>query len=131
MKRCFCAVILLCLVLSLCGCTKTSVKANAKVTLNYIYGEKNIIVTLPDDEAQKVIKILDGNSYDPVFSGTPSCGFNKNISLTVDKRVYAIACDTCPAIQDLHNMRYFSVSQEEIDYIHRLFEKYGGDFPCV
>lgn len=28
-------------------------------------------------------------------------------------------------------LKYFSISEDGIDYIHALFEKYGGYFPCV
>lgn len=131
MKRFVSIVLIVCIMLAVCGCAKTSVNENTKVTLTFIYGEQNIIVALSDAEAAKVIEIMNGNSYAPVFSGVPSCGFDKNISLKVGGRTFAIACDTCNTIRDLSNFRYFSVSQGEIDYIHSLFEKYGGHFPCV
>ncbi len=131
MKRFMSIVLVVCIMLAVCGCAKTSVSENAKVTLTFIHGEQNIIVALPDAEAAKVIEIIDGNSYDPVSAGVSSCGFDENISLKVGGRTFAIACDTCNTIQDLGNFRYFSVSQEEIDYIHSLFKKYGGHFPCV
>jgi hypothetical protein len=116
---------------SICGCTKTSVTKSSDVALIFIYGEENINVTLEDTEAEKVIDILNGNNYTPIFSGDPSCGFNKDISLEVDGRIFAIACDTCNNIQDLSNLRYFDITQEDMEYIHSLFEKYGGYFPCV
>lgn len=99
--------------------------------MTFIYGDQNINVALSDDEAEKIIDILDGNTYDPVSAGIPSCGFSKNISLKVGNRVYAVARDTCNTIQDLGNSRYFSVSYEDIQYIHSLFERYGGYFPCI
>ncbi len=131
MKRCVAILMILVVMLSVCGCSKTSVSNNADVTLIYIYGEENISVSLSAEEAEKVIAILDGNRYDSVTSGVPSCGFDKNISLEVGNRVFAIARDTCNCIQDLGNLRYFAVSQEEIEYIHALFENYGGYFPCI
>lgn len=131
MKRFLSIVLVLCVFLIICGCSKTSISENTKVTLTFIYGEQNIVVVLSEDEAEKVIEILDGNGYAPVFSGVPSCGFDKNISLKVGGRTFAIACDTCNTIQDLGNSRYFDISKEDMDYIHSLFEKYGGYFPCV
>ena len=56
------------------------------------------------------------------------------ISLKVGGRIFAIARDTCNCIQDLSlypNLRYFDVSKKDMEYIHTLFEKYGGHFPCV
>ena len=131
MKRLFVVLMILVVLVSICGCSKTSVNKNSEVTLTFIYGEENIRVTLEDDEARKVVNILNGNNYDPISSGVPSCGFDKNISLKVGGRTFAIACDTCNSIQDLGNLRYFDIPQEDMDYIHSLFEKYGGYFPCI
>ena len=131
MKRFFAVLMILVLLISICGCSKTSVSNNADVTLSFVYGDDNIRVTLEDDEAEKVIDILNGNDYNPFSSGVPSCGFDKNISLQVSGRTFAIACDTCNCIQDLGNLRYFDIPQENMDYIHSLFKKYGGYFPCI
>ena len=131
MKRLFAVLMILVVLVSICGCSKTIVNKHSDVTLTFIYGEENISVTLEDDEAGKVVNILNGNNYDPISSGVPSCGFDKNISLKVGGRTFAIACDTCNSIQDLGNLRYFDIQQEDMDYIHSLFEKYGGYFPCV
>ena len=131
MKRFFAVLMVLVVLVSICGCAKTSVNKNADVTLSFVYGEDNISVTLEDYEAEKVIDILNGNNYDPISSGVPSCGFDKNVSLKVGGHVFAIARDMCNNIQDLGNLRYFSVTQEDMEYIRSLFEKYGGYFPCI
>lgn len=131
MKRSSAVFFVICLMLSICGCAKTSLDTSADVTLSFVYADKNIRVTLDDEEAKKVIDILNGNRYDPLSSGTPSCGFDENISLQVGDRVFAIACDTCNCVQNLSNMRYFDISQEDMAYIHSLFEKHGGYFPCI
>ena len=131
MKRFWSVLILLALIFSISGCSQTSVSKNADVTLTFVYGDENVKVTLEGEEAEKVIGILDGKNYDSFFSGIPSCGFNKNVSLTVGGRTFAIACDTCNCVQDLGNLRYFDIPQEDMEYIHTLFEKYGGYFPCV
>ena len=131
MKQFFAVLMILVLLISICGCSKISVSNNADVTLSFVYGDDNIRVTLEDDEAEKVIDILNGNDYTPFSSGVPSCGFDKNISLKIGGRTFAIACDTCNCIQDLGNLRYFDISKEDMEYIHSLFEKYGGYFPCI
>ena len=131
MKRSFVILVVLVILVSICGCAKTSVNKNADVTLSFVYGEDDIHVKLDDSETQKIIDILNGNNYNPISSGVPSCGFDKNISLKVDGRTFSIACDTCNCIQDLGNLRYFDIAKEDMDYIHSLFEKYGGYFPCV
>ena len=131
MKRFFAVLMVLVVLVSICGCSKTSVNKDADVSLSFVYGEGNISATLEDDEAEKVIGILNGNNYDPVSSGVPSCGFDKNISLKIGGQTFAIACDTCNYIQDLGNLRYFGIPKEDMEYIHSLFEKYGGYFPCI
>ena len=131
MKRLLTIFVILSIMVAVCGCSQTSVSEGADVTLTFIYGDKNISVTLEDSEAEKIIDILDGNNYNPALSGVPSCGFDKNISLKVGGRTFAIACDTCNSIQDLGSLRYFDVPKEDMEYIHSLFEKYGGYFPCV
>ena len=117
--------------LLLFGCSETRLSFSSDVTLNFQCYEENISVALTEQEAQKVIEILNGNSYDSIFDGVPSCGFSQEVSLNVDSRVFAIAMDTCNCVQDLGNLQYFHISQEGIQYIHSLFEKYGGYFPCV
>lgn len=131
MKRLFAVLMILFVVISIYGCSKTSVNKDSDVTLTFIYGDANISVTLEEDEAVTVIDILNGNNYNSIFSGIPSCGFDKNISLKVDGRTFAIACDTCNCIQDFGNLRYFDIPKEDMGYIHSLFEKYGGYFPCI
>lgn len=131
MKRTLCIALVFFMLLAFCGCSKTSVNKDSTVTLNFVYRDKNINVTLTDEEAANVIRILDGNTYHSVFSGVPSCGFNKNVSIKVGNRAFAIACDTCETIQDLGNLRFFSISAEDNAYIRGLFEKYGGFFPCI
>ncbi|MBQ2445561.1 MAG: hypothetical protein II272_03880 [Oscillospiraceae bacterium] len=131
MKRLLVIFVILFLMVAVCGCSKTSVREDADVTLTFICGDKDISVTLEDSEAEKVVDILNGNDYAPVSSGLRSCGFDKNVSLKVGGHVFAIACDMCNNIQDLGNLRYFSVTQEDMEYIRSLFEKHGGYFPCI
>lgn len=129
MKRIASFFLILLLLVGLSGC-KTSPPKNKEVTLTFVYAEADIQVILPEEEANRVIEILDGKAYGPAFT-VPSCGFDKNVSLKVGHQVYAIACDECPTFQDLGNLKYFSVNQSDADYIRSLFEKYGGYFPCI
>ena len=130
MKKLMCILLLICVIFALCGCSQTSLDKNATVTLTFIYDKEHIAVQLPEEEASKVIEILNGNSYSSSYE-IPSCGFDKNISVKVGDQAFAIARDTCKWVQDLDNLKYFTVAQEDIEYIHSLFEKYGGYFPCI
>ena len=133
-QSCFCQWYLLCTSDGwiLCPC-RSGVSTEKIIYIRQVsrFNKKDICVTLEDSEAEKVIDILNGNNYATVSSGVPSCGFDKNISLNVGDRIFPIACDTCNCIQDLGNLRYFDISQEDMEYIHSLFEKYGGYFPCI
>ena len=125
-------LLILVIVFSLYACSKTRVAADQDVTLLFIYEDKNITATLTDEEAAKVIEILNGNTYDPLFLiGYPSCGFWNTVALKVGDRTFSIASDTCNCIRDLGNLMYFDIPEEDMAYIHSLFEKYGGYFPCV
>ena len=101
----------------------SNVKRNDKVELILIYDEQNIQVVLPDDEANKVKDILDGNLYD-LFPGTPACGFMKCYGFKIGDNYFAMPLDSCNTINDSKTQRYFVVSQEEMDYLRSLFQKY-------
>ena len=127
---CICLLLVVLLSSLLSGCTQTRVEKDSEVTLIFQYGDMNICESLSPEESERIKDILDGNLY-TLFDGIPSCGFHKTVSLQVGNRTYAIASDTCHYIQDMGNLRYFTVSAEEMDYIHNLFASYGGYFPCV
>ena len=103
----------------------SNVKRNDKVELILIYDEQNIQVVLPDDEANKVKDILDGNLYD-LFPGTPACGFMKCYGFKIGDNYFAMPLDSCNTINDSKTQRYFDESQEEMDYLRSLFQKYDS-----
>lgn len=126
MKRLICFFLMISCLMSLAGCRETKISEDATVTLHF----NDIVQELTAEESAKVIEILNGNPYDPL-SGVPACGFSKEVSFEIGGRFYAVAMDTCNNMQDLGTLRFFDISEEGIDYIHALFEKYGGYFPCV
>ena len=103
----------------------SNLKRNDKVELILIYDEQNIQVVLPDDEANKVKDILDGNLYD-LFPGTPACGFMKCYGFNIGDSYFAMPLDSCNTINDSKTQHYFDVSQEEMDYLRSLFQKYDS-----
>ena len=129
MKRFAIIFTVLAVAVLLSGCSITRVSKKADVSLHFVCGDVNIHAGLSDEEAQRVIRILDGNVYDPPI-GIPSCGFNEEICLQVGDQTFAVACDGCNGFEHVNRFRFFDVSTEDIAYIHALFEKYGGFFPC-
>jgi len=85
---------------------------------------------LTEEEAKAVKKILFLQFYD-LPGGVPSCGYSGEVCLQVGLHKFAIARDMCPSIMDMANLRCLTLSRDEIDYIHALFEKYGGKFPNI
>ena len=126
MKRLICFFLMISCLMSLAGCRETKISEDATVTLHF----NDIVQELTAEESAKVIEILNGNPYDPL-SGVPACGFSKEVSFDIGGRFYAVAMDTCNNMQDLGTLRFFPVTEDEINYTHALFEKYGGYFPCV
>lgn len=125
-------LLILVIVFSLYACSKTRIAADQDVTLLFIYEDKNITATLTDEDAAKVIEILNGNTYDPtILFGSPSCGFWDNVALKVGDRTFSIASDGCNCIRDGCNRMHFDIPEADMAYIHSLFERYGGYFPCV
>lgn len=131
MRRILSVLLVLAVLIGCTGCDRTSVDAHGEVILRLCNEEKDICMALSGDEAQKVISILDGKRYASSLSGVPACGFDPDISLQIGDQVYAIARDTCGILQDMTKARFFSVPEEDMAYIHTLFESYGGYFPCV
>ena len=131
MKRLCAVVLILIAILSIFVRSETEVRRNAAVTLDFVYEETSIHVTLTDEEAAKVMEILNGNTYDPILLGYPACGFWKDVALKVGNRRFSIAGDACNCIYDASRFHYFDIPKEDMAYIHALFEKYGGYFPCV
>ena len=131
MKRLFSFLLIPTVILLFFVCSQTKVSRNAPVTLDFVYEETNIHVTLTDQEAARVIEILNGNTYDPILLGYPACGFWEEVVLKLGNRRFSIASDGCNCIFDVSRYHYFDIPAEDMAYIHSLFEKYGGYFPCV
>ena len=131
MKRIICFVLSILAVFALCSCNMSKVEAGSEVTLIFAVGDKNISEKLTEDEAARMIEILDGNSLTNRVRGIPSCSFDENVAIKIGSRTYAIALDTCGTVMETVSNKYFNISDEDIAYIHSVFEKYGGYFPCV
>ncbi|MBE6562609.1 MAG: hypothetical protein E7660_02610 [Ruminococcaceae bacterium] len=131
MKRLLCIVLAFLMLFALYSCNTSSIKEGSEVTLIFAVGEKNISEKLTDEEAARMIEILDGNSLTNRVRGVPSCSFDENVAIKIGSRTYAIALDTCGTVMETGSLKYFNISDEDIAYIHSVFEKYGGYFPCV
>ena len=104
---------------------KIKIKEN-NASIVYIYEDKTINSNLTVDESEFLKKIFNGKR---AYFDNPSCGFDENVSVRFSDMTFCIACDTCSIIKVKD--RYFGISDEEREEINKIFEKYGGKFPCV
>lgn len=122
----FLLAIVLMFSLSSCGLvSRVRLDKDAEVTL--IFDDINVVLT--DEEADRVFEIFNGAKKQSLFWGTPSCGFDENVALQIGMTRFKIACDTCGTA--LVGFASINISEKDIEYIHELFEKYGGHFPCI
>lgn len=128
MKRLLCFLLSLALLLSLFGCGMVTVRGDGEAVLRFVYGEESLSQVLTPEEVEQMAERFDQKI---LLTDSPSCGFDEDISITIDGQVFAVARDNCGIIQHRDSGRYFSVSEEDIAFIHALFEQYGGDFPCI
>lgn len=128
MKRFLCLAFLAFTLLA--GCSTVGSLPEGPVTLTFRYGETNITLELPQEEAARVREILERREADP-FSGIPSCGFTPDVSLSVGGSVFCLACDTCNFLREGIAGAFCTISREDMEYLHTLFGQYGGFFPCI
>lgn len=118
-------------VISSCGSVGalSGVRARLVFKVGYPGGNYDIDVELTEEETERLRSIFEGKDCEDLFS-IPSCGFDGDVSIRFGSSVFSPAMDSCSGVR-WGLTRYFDVTAEEIDYIHALFEKYGGFFPCI
>lgn len=88
----------------------------------------DIDVILTDEEKEMIFEIFDGSTK-RLTLGASSCGFDENVAIQFGSYRFLIANDTCGTA--MVGTRAIVIDDEDIEYIHKLFEKYGGHFPCI
>lgn len=84
---------------------------------------------LTEDDLAAICKMFDGKM---LYKDNPSCGFDgKNAIVLCGDEVFCVACDGCPILFYENKDRYFRLSDEENDRLHRILAQYGLNFPCV
>jgi hypothetical protein len=109
-------------------CPKIKIGA-VTASIAYVYEDKNINSTLSADESEFLKKIFNNKRLNCDNCDNPSCGFSEEIAVYFDNLVFCVARDNCAVIKCEN--RYFGISGEERKEINKIFEKYGGTFPCV
>lgn len=114
------SLLIICFALPLASCSQPS-------SINFVYGEKDIHQSITDEESQTIAEIFQNKER---FDTIPSNGFDDQISVYIDGKLYDVATDGFTRIKDVSQNMYFNVSESELNTIHGIFEKYGGSFPC-
>lgn len=96
--------------------------------LRYSHHGITIEQPLSKEESQLIKSIFNSKK---TYIDNPSCGFSAGISVSFDDKIFCIACDRCPTIKYLNSNKYFKISEEQRNEIEKIFNKYGGTFPCV
>ncbi len=86
---------------------------------------------LTREEADQIAEMLKGKHRFSTFFGFPACGFDGNVAIVLDGVTYEVALDTCGTLLAIPSMRVINLSDDEIAVIHGIFERHGGEFPCV
>ena len=100
------------------------------VMLHYedIVTGENSTVFVSRKEAKEIKNIMNTKSYSGVFP--TSCGYDMNVAVTIGFRHYLVAMDGCTGIS-LPIGTSFDISDENMDRLHSIFEKYDMHFPCI
>lgn len=132
MRKIFCTLLAVMLLLSLTGCSTVEIKEGETGKVVYHYNGVSFEEDLTPEETAAVIQILNGkpqNLY--LFEGIPSCGFDRDIAIVIGGTRYALARDKCGTLQNCSNLSYITVSEAERQTLEAIFTIRGGKFPCI
>ncbi len=102
-----------------------------KVTYVNEYTGVSFTDTLTDKEMELVVSVLNGKTQKSLISGASSCGFSKDISVTINGVIFGLARDKCGVLLNYNDMCYVYISDEERELIESVFKSRGGEFPCI
>jgi len=104
-----------------------------KITLNYVYGAKNIHVEITDpDDFVQLISICKGRAVNDY--SLPSCGFGTAELIFEGNGKSVIlypACDGCNTMRLGEAKFYYGISAANRKQLVEILAKYGATFPCV
>ena len=128
MKKVILCIISICLAFALCSCGRVSAGGSEPVELKFHYDGASVDAVLSEQDSEVIRNMFDGKE---LYFDDPSCGFNENVSLRVDGKVFCPACDKCAVVKDCGSGQYFELSESERRELVKIFSQHGGSFPCV
>ena len=93
-----------------------------RARLHYNVNGEKINVTLTKEETEEMRKIIKTRS----LSGASSCGYSSDVSVSFGMQYFCFAKDGCSGI--VYNLIPYNISGHV--EAQKIFEKYGGCFPC-
>ena len=127
-RRILSLALILVLLCALSGCEIQMLDSNAAGTIMYTYGDVTFTDTLSAAEVAEAAKILNGKI---TFADYPACGFDEDISFTIDGVTFALACDKCGLVKNCDTGLYITISEAQRAVLEAMFTSRGGRFPCV
>ncbi|MCL1879216.1 MAG: hypothetical protein FWF71_01115 [Actinomycetia bacterium] len=118
---------------------KTKIRGSNAILIYSRCGQK-INACLTPEESTLLKGILNNRR---LYSDSPSCGFDEDISIRFGDQIFCVAHDTCPTIvysrggdkdcdaASAADRLCMTISKTEREIIDQIFEKYGGFFPCT
>ncbi len=95
----------------------------------FVYGDANVLKPMKEEDLELIQSIFDTKK---LYKDNPSCGFDENISIKINKtHTFCIARDTCPIVYWKEKDRYIKLMEEEKNQLYKILESYGFSFPCV
>lgn len=103
--------VVFCIVLVIYSFSVVNVDENDKGTAKYIYGDKNIVSEISNEDMNNIVEILDGKRIDHLI--LPACGFDENVAIIIDNKTLCIACDACGFIYFKERIGYINLEDDE------------------
>jgi len=127
-KRQLAAVLTVTLLL-LSGCSRIRIDDTGNAALRYssmaVGDDTKFTQLLTEEETLRVKEFLSAGKHLPTGVG---CPFTEEISVAFGGQLFAIGWDGCPTVRLANSdgtFEYYEISQEGLDYITALFEKYA------
>jgi hypothetical protein len=94
----------------------------------YNYGDKSIQEALSNEEALTIYNVFNGKT---LVAQSSTFLFTNDVSIRFGDQTFCVACDGSTVIKLQNKNMYFNITPAERQIINGVFEKYGGEFPCV
>lgn len=130
MKKAFCLLLSILLLMGCAGCAVISHSAGTPVRICYDrkdFQDVSFELDLSQEEANLVLFVLNGKCRDWDLAGTgAACGFGREQAFIVNDRVYCLGQDDCGVIWEEGTNHYYIISFQELEQLKDIFRAHGA-----